>query len=137
MYLGERAGKNREIEINANDIEGISADYLNLEYFAESGFKKAKIAEIPRVIYNGVFYGNYTVSDFKPESGKLRLVDNDCDGKYDVIFISSYETVIVNAVDAYDKTIYNRFTSDGNLPMVTLEPKSKDVKYTISKRKKG
>jgi len=132
LYLGERTGKNEEIEISANDIEGISADYLTLEYFSESGYKKAKIAEIPRVIYNGVFYGKYTVSDFNPESGMLRLVDNDCDGKYDVIFINSYETVIVNAVDAYDKTIYNKFTSDGNLPMVTLEPDSKDVKYTIS-----
>lgn len=132
LYLGERTGTNEELEISAKDVEGISEDYLILEYYRDYRLKKAKIADVPKVIYNGVFYGKYTVPDFKPEEGKLRLVDNNDDGRYDVIFISSYETVIVDAIDAHDKTIYNRFTSDGNLPMVSLEPDTNDVKYTIS-----
>lgn len=132
LYIGERAGRNKEIEINARDVEQVSADYSILEYNTDNRSKQAKIAGVPRVIYNGVFNGGYTVADFKPETGKLRLVDNNDDGRYDVIFISSYETVIVDAVDEYEKTICNKFTSNGNLAMVSLEPDSQDVKYTIS-----
>lgn len=132
LYLGERAGRNQELEINARDIEEISDDYSILEYKVDSRFKRVKIADVPRVIFNGVFYGDYTLSDFKPETGKLRLVDNNDDGKYDVIFISSYETMIVDAKDEHEMTIYNKFTSEGNLSMVSLKPDLYDVRYTIS-----
>lgn len=128
LYLGEREGKDEVLEINARDVKGISGDFRFLEYYIDSRIKTARIADVPRVIFNGVFYGAYDVPDFKPESGKLRLVDNNNDGRYDVIFISSYETVIVAAADAYDKTIYNKFASDG----ITLDPDSGDVRYTIS-----
>ena len=131
LYLGERVGKNEELEINARDVEVISDDYKVLEYSIEGRLKRARIADVPRVIFNGVFYGDYTLSDFKPETGKLRLVDNNNDGRYDVIFISSYETMIVDAKDEHEMTIYNKFTSEGNLSMVSLKPDLYDVRYII------
>ena len=130
LYLGERENKNQELVINARDIEEISSDYSELKYEKNNRIVKAKISNIPRVIYNGVFYGDYTVSDFKPENGNIRLLDNDGDSKYDVIFITSYETVIVSGVDTKEKIIYNKFTSYGNLTSFSLNPDG--VKYIIS-----
>lgn len=132
LYVCERANRNRELVIDTKDISEMSSDYSRLDYYENNKLKKAKIADIPRVIFNGVFYGNYTVADFKPDLGNVRLLDNDNDGKYDVIFINSYETVVVDAVDTNRKTIHNKFKSEGNLPSINLDAETTDVKYVIS-----
>ena len=130
LYLGGRANKNQELVINARDIEEIASDYSELKYEKNNRTVTARISNIPRVIYNGVFYGEYTASDFKPDCGNIRLLDNDGDGKYDIIFITSYETVIVSGIDTSEKIIFNKFTSYGNLTSFSLDPD--EVKYMIT-----
>lgn len=130
LYLGERSGRNKEFELNARDIERVESDYSKIEYYENNRLKKIKLADVPKVIYNGVFYGKYTVADFMPESGTLRFVDNNNDGKYDVIFITSYQTVIVEAVDMQKKIIYNNFKSYG-LPEILLDTDLEEITYTI------
>ena len=132
LCIGETGGRNREFIVDARDVKRITPDYTRLEYYENNREKYLKIADVPRVIYNGVFYGGYTEPDFKPESGNLRLLDNNNDGKYDVIFINSYETVVVGAVDTNRKIIYNKFKSQGNLVSIDLDTEVSDVVYTIN-----
>lgn len=132
LYISERIGRNRELVIDAKNISKMSSDYSKLDYCENDKLKKVKIADAPKVIFNGVFYGDYAVDDFKPDLGNIRLLDNNNDNKYDVIFITSYETVVVDAVDTNKKTIYNKFKTEGNLPSINLDEETNDVKYTIS-----
>lgn len=132
LCVYEKAGRNNELVIDAKDIESVTEDFLRLDYYVNNRLKKAKIADVPRVIYNGVFYGDYDAPDFKPESGNVRLLDNNNDNKYDVIFINSYETVVVDAVDLSRKIIHNKFKSTGNIASIKLDTEKTDVKYTIT-----
>lgn len=132
LCIYEKSGRNSEIIIEAKDICAVTDDYSILEYYENNNLKKAKIADVPMVICNGVFYGGYTVDDFKPDSGNVRLLDNNNDNKYDVIFINSYETVVVEAVDTNRKIIYNKFKTEGNIPSIDLDANALDFRYTIS-----
>lgn len=132
LCVYEKAGRNNELVIDAKEIEAVTSDYSRIDYYENNRLKKARIAAVPRVIFNGVFYGNYTTEDFKPESGNLRLLDSNNDGNYDVIFINSYETVVVDAVDLNRKIIHNKFKSTGNIPSINLDEETTDVKYTIT-----
>jgi len=128
LYIGENEQKNSEITIEAQDIENITDDYSAIYYTSGNKRKTLKISAVPKVIFNGVFYEGYQHADFKPETGSIRAIDNDADGKYDVIFIYSYDTVIVNATDAVNKSIYGKHTEKP----VVLEPEKGDIRYYIS-----
>lgn len=130
LYAGERADKNTEITIDTSDIEGVAADFSYVEYTANDKLKKAKLSSVPKVIYNGVFLGDYTADDFLPETGNVRMVDNDSDGKYDVIFINAYESVVVGAIDSSDKVLYNKFKIDGYTYSIDLG--DDDLAYTLT-----
>ena len=52
---------------------------------------------------NGVF--GYTLSDMLPDYGSITLIDNDGNGKYDIVKVMSYHTVAVNYVDPTTKSI--------------------------------
>ena len=129
LYITERKNKNNEITIEAEDIYDVASDYSAIYYNLDNKEKTVKLSGVPKVIYNGVFYADYQKSDFMPEVGNVRLVDYDLDEKYDVVFITSYETVIVKATDTSKKTIYSKVDISYALE---LEPDDSDVKYTIS-----
>lgn len=63
--------------------------------------RKAKLADDAMIMYN------YRLPETKsgdelylPSEGKIDLIDNDGDGKYEIIFIWDYETCVVNDVSA-------------------------------------
>ena len=129
LYIGENKNKNREVIIEADDIDKMVEDYSEIYYYSSGNNRKTlKIDAVPKVIYNGVFYDEYQQSDFKPETGSIRVIDNNSDGKYDIIFIYSYDTVIVSATDTDNKKIYGKHFDK---PIV-LEPKGDDSRYHIS-----
>lgn len=130
LYAGERADKNSEISVSTKDVEYVAEDFSQIEYAVGDKTRKAKLSNVPKVIYNGVFYGDYTTDDFKAETGNIRLLDNNSDGKYDVIFIYSYETVVLGAIDLPDKTLYNKFNIDGYIYSIDLD--EDDLRYTIT-----
>ncbi len=116
VYICDRAGKNDVFEIEADEIENIASDFSYIEYYEDEKLRKVKIDDAVSVIYNGVSFGGYTEKDLMPDVGRLALVDNDADGKYDVISVTSYETVLVSFTDSIDYTLNNKFTFDGSTP---------------------
>lgn len=108
VYAYEDLKNNKSLNIDCKEITEIGDSISSIEYFEESGKGKiAKITNSPRVIYNGKFIEEYDENDFL--SGNLELTDNDGDGKYDVIKVTAYQTVIVESVDKNDMTIRNRY----------------------------
>ncbi len=83
------------------DCEDVSEQTQIDKIIYTTDANREKTLTLPKdltVVYNNKLCNNLTRADFKPESGSLRLVDNDGDGKYNILFINSYKTVIVKKV---------------------------------------
>ncbi len=95
--------KNKELEVAANDIISVSDDYLR--YYQNNKEKKVKIKKSFSAIYNGGLSDGFKTKYIEDNFSPARLVDNDNDGKYDIIFINKYEYKTVNNVDYVNENI--------------------------------
>ncbi|UKI36631.1 MAG: hypothetical protein L6V93_22710 [Clostridiales bacterium] len=55
------------------------------------------------VIKNGRAKLSYSDDVFDIDYGFIKLVDNDADGEYEVVFLNEYKNMIVGAVNTTDK----------------------------------
>ncbi len=118
FYLGEEyLGKSAEVYFNENDevcavVEKDNTeesfaleDYDKIEngniYYMNSANKKETrpLTQAYTVIYNGRRTETLTADMLKQKSGTVRLLDNDNDGKTDVVFFNEYLYGIVEGVD--------------------------------------
>ena len=81
-----------------------------------------------KVIYNGKAYlmADYN-SVLNPSSGVITLIDNDGNGRIDVIIIKNMQYGIVGNIDASEGKIYDRYRKNALIDLM-----SSDVKYTVS-----
>ncbi len=105
----------RVVQFSAADIVSYSGNLY--KYYDGEKMKRANLDTVKTVIYNGVEWSGYTASDLEPEYGDIRLVDTDYNGRYDVVFINEYRTLIVASTDRKEYKIYD---TNGELP-VTYE----------------
>ena len=70
--------------------------------------KRAELVRGFALIYNGKAYDGYTDSDMLPDSGRVTLIDNDSNGKYDAVNIESYDFMYIQTVSATYNTIRDR-----------------------------
>lgn len=158
VALTSNTAKTTETAIAAEDIERIkNIGDQNGEIETENG-KKYRL-DAPYIIYNGDLIDNalYTAAAaadstgrfnkilkdgtdtgtklsfeefITPEAGSLRIVDNDGDGKYDVVFVTSVETMLVTA--ATDKRVIGKIKNSAvTLAVDTTE--NTDLKITVTK----
>ena len=128
LYLEKRANKNNEVTVTDENILNVDSSFKTFRYESDkSGTDSLRLSDNIRVIYNGRFYGDYTTADFKPKNGDIRLLDNNGDNIYEVVFISDYKTVVVNSIFAEDLKIYDKLKVDPTVSVVEL----KDDKYTV------
>ena len=85
-------------------------DFSNYTYSYRNGIsdkeKSISISKSASIIYNGRTHNSYSDSDFKPDMGQVTMLDNNSDGKYDIIFIKSYVNYYVStASNDYKKVI--------------------------------
>lgn len=101
VYLSE--DNNDTISVLARNISDATTKSRLVYYRTEESPKTSAsvIAENASVIYNERYvakaYTNLiTDSDLKPQTGNVVLVDNNGDREYDVVFVSTYDTFIVD-----------------------------------------
>lgn len=130
LAVHELTGKNETVTVKCEDIIDIGnrISYINY-YKSPDKSKKLNITVSPRVIYNGRFLEQYTEDDFR--HGVLELIDNNSDGKFDVIKVSAYETIVVEAVDSLGMTIKNRYRYSGCIDELSLDTQKQDILYNI------
>lgn len=100
------------IEIAADDI----LEYSGKAYQIDMGSGKKKKYTLDQscyIVYNGSPAEHLTEEDMCPKYGKITLVDNGNDNKYDVVIIESYRLYYVNTIDRENKKIYYK-NSSGN-----------------------
>lgn len=133
IYVGTLDSKNEILEIEAKDIEAVAEDFSKIDYYVNDGnkLKTAKLANNLKVIYNGEFYGDYTTADLKPDIGKIELISNDGDKTYEIVKVTSYQTMIVEGINTTEKVITSKYNFEGCLDYVSLE--DSDIVYSLIK----
>ncbi len=103
--------KTQITDVNADDINNVKTEQSNGKYFYYydgEDFKEKRISfDRPYVIYNGKAYDDaITGKIFCPKSGSVKLIDNNNDGKIDVVSITSYQNILVSTANSDLNTIY-------------------------------
>lgn len=115
-YKTDAANENNVVGVYASDKNSIAAfrseqdtSYTDFVYTVYEGtrYEKYKIDRSVDVIYNGRIYTGYTEEDLLPENGDVSLVDNNDDGKYEVVIINSYDVYITGSGTG-DGVIYDQ-----------------------------
>lgn len=101
--------KCESIELESDDITGFNNNVYSVYYEETSKKKNYRIESDAAVIHNGVAAEDLTY--IKPAYGSVKLIDNDADGVYEVVDITSYETYFVDGIHAGDYLVY----SNGNI----------------------
>lgn len=104
---------NETLTIKSKNIEKYIPKTHSYEYRESELEDKTVIIDIPKditIIYNGVPLliddDSFTNENFVPENGTVTFFDSNGDKKYDYLYINSYETYVVNAVDTTQNIIY-------------------------------
>lgn len=94
-----------------NDIK---MNGTSIEYITDSNKEKRLICDSQySVLYNGKAYEKFVKSDIEIKEGRVEIIDNDSDGRYDVISILEPTYLVVDYVDAINGIIYDEnFTNN-------------------------
>lgn len=106
------------VEIESGNI--VNAIKTQIDYEDGSKTKKAKLSKAADVVYNGIGLESYENQVLNPVYGSLKLLDNDGDEVYDVVFVTEYDFYMVQSAAMDDREVYI-FGADGNTLKVDLE----------------
>lgn len=129
ILVSVKDNKNLEtVSFTTNEITDFSDRTYRYCRDNEKNEQKAKLVDNAIVLYN--YRPSNTKSDnelYMPDEGKIELIDNDGDGKFDVVFIWEYETYVVDDVSAESETVHDYYGKES----LDLDPDKID--YTIIK----
>ncbi len=124
-------GKNTTLKITADLFEGITTKNSNkaISYLKSETSSKTEEAELSpsaKLIYNGR-YNELTdeLLNMTDKSGHITLLDTDKDGKFDIVFVSSYYNMVVDTVSSLGK-ISDKYDA----PSITLDD---EVTFSITR----
>ena len=121
--------RNERITIRSTQLLDFSGNVYHYLKSADSKREtRAILADNFDMIYNGVVDLHPTV--FMPQDGTVTLIDNNFDGRYDVVMIESLETVFVGSV-YYETYQVRDFYTQAELTFD--EEEDSDVVYTYYK----
>lgn len=103
--------KSKTVTIQSEDMERY--ENHQLEYSKDgSGKYYVKLSNIADFLFNGVAYPDIAEEEIIIDNGYITFIDNDDDNRYDVAYITSYESYVVNNVSGADGQIYVRGKTD-------------------------
>lgn len=140
LYVKNEQKPNDELVIQAGDIDESATTREKLVYWednnSKSKQKEIKLSPVADMIYNGKAYPSFTKEELIPESGYVKLLDRDADGKADVIFVTSYEIMVVDRVSEYTSVVYNKY-SHGYKSLKSIELDKNNSSYSLRILKDG
>ena len=101
-------------DIPAEDIlPESSSSVIAYQLDGESRIQRIPVLPTANLIRNGVYAGKKVhaadAAELFPQAGKIRALDSDMDGKYDILLIEDAETYVVTSVNLNLRTIYGRY----------------------------
>ncbi len=116
--------QNSAITMKGEDVVGFEGRYF--KFYNESKEKKVQMAGAPDVVANGVAFPEYKPEDLKPDCGNVTLLDNNKDGKYDVVFIEDYTFMMISSVDQENGVLHGKYPAG-----VSVGSKDQEEVYTV------
>lgn len=132
IMVAPAESKNSSLEISAENFEALTDS--KLEYWKDKDTDKkttiATLEEKPTLIYNGQAesYKAETVT-MTNKAGKIKLLDTDRNGKYDIIFVTEYKNIVVEDVMPTSGKIIDKYGA----PTIVLDPEDEDLDFIIEK----
>jgi hypothetical protein len=124
------------IDIDACEGFGEGDGNAELVYYKNDGSRKTtyRIDKDASILINNMFEADVKDSSidadiFDLEYGVVRLLDNNDDGKYDIINIKSYTTMVIGEIN---ERYYKISDLNDVAPTITLDPEDEDISYTIT-----
>lgn len=136
IFIKPKEDENRVVTVKADEIGNVQfmVGYTMFEYWPDEekngDIDTVKIASSADVIYNGKALASYTEQDLKPVSGEVILIDADQDNQYDIIRVTSYDTMVVEEVSTSTGIIKNKMDMPREL---VLDSNDQDIKFSILK----
>ena len=103
VYISD--AKNQELIIDAKDI--IRTDSKEISYYLDDRSKTARLSANADFIYNGKSLDDYIAELLTPEQGYLKLIDNNGDGAYEVVFAMHIQDIVVLNRNADTGVVYD------------------------------
>lgn len=116
------ASKNKSLRIDSESFSRLTTKSSNpaIEYFTGENNSKTSTAEIKSnatMIYNGKYTEfNKDLLDLTDKAGYISLLDADKDGRYELVFVTNYENMVVESVSSS-----GRITDKYNAPSIKLD----------------
>ena len=148
LYI-EKTKRNNYVEVEGDGVQEFNEKYL-LYSDDEEGVEKYPVEKL-KIIYNGVAYTEYgQLSGIKFPNTHVKLLDNDNDGAYEVMFMTEYKNYYVTNVDVTNEVIYDGENNinvnlnsdlydvviyDENLNRITIEEIEKNVVISVTESK--
>lgn len=96
-------------EIDSNDINVSKTQKNSLEYFgADNKNKSFAIAPSADIIKNGGLLKSYTKDDICPKNGYVRMIDNNGDGRAEVVFVYDFRTLVADNISYRTGVVYDK-----------------------------
>lgn len=137
ILISPQSNKNNSLSLNSSDIVEVSGDEganKTVEYWANKNTdrrtKTAAIKQDAVYIYNGKYKSDVTISQLKPTSGNLTLIDADMDNVYETVFVNHFSNLVVDTISEVTGRVTDKYL---NGSLVFDENTNPDVKYTITK----
>lgn len=114
--------KNDEVTIKARDISKvIGQNFYGYEPGTDKEIKYSLYASYS-LIWNGKARAAEDLSKYlKPESGSVKLVDNNRDGIYEVAFVENVKYAYISSIDAYNEKIFDRNDTNGLIDLSDVD----------------
>lgn len=94
--------------VDADDLEYNQISKTAITYQSDHGRKKTLlISNTADVLYNFSLLKDWTEEDLKVKQGRLVCIDNNDDGKYDVIKIEEYKSMLIFSASVDSQKISN------------------------------
>lgn len=123
--------KNKIISFDSADAVEADPD-RRYSYILDGRTKKAALNSNAAYIYNGEYTEELTTEDYIPSDGSVTLLDNDSDGKYDIVFINSYQHFIVSEYSVKDGIPKLYFMPNTKAAMGQLEMDPNDIDRMVT-----
>ncbi len=113
LYAEPNSTKNNTITLDFDEIVSLSDNEIVYKVEGTNKNREAAFVNGKAIIYNDTYYvgARLDKSSFTNLVGNVTLIDNDANGKYDILKVTAYETYVVNSLLINDKIVYDKFDS--------------------------
>ncbi len=126
-YVIPKSGVNQTLVIKADDMEDY-ADYT-YQYWEDDRIRRASFTKETNIIINGKAAPSYRDEQLCPDMGEVLLLDNNNDGVYDIVFVTSYFNLVLHRYSESDGMLYDKYDP---ARQIALEPGDSDTTYTLT-----